>query len=52
MSKDQESPNKDRENHKSNARRKYECINSNTSLSESYSEGVRVKTIPLFYKMN
>jgi len=52
MSKDQESSNKDKENHKSNARRKYERINSNTSLSESCSAGVRVKIISLFHKMN
>ncbi|XP_060859769.1 uncharacterized protein LOC132936966 isoform X6 [Metopolophium dirhodum] len=38
-SEDQESPNKDRESHKSNTRRKYERINSNTSPSESYSAG-------------
>ncbi|XP_029341685.1 uncharacterized protein LOC100569295 isoform X4 [Acyrthosiphon pisum] len=35
----QESSNKDKEIHKSNARRKYELINSNTSLSESCSAG-------------
>ncbi|XP_016656516.1 uncharacterized protein LOC100569295 isoform X14 [Acyrthosiphon pisum] len=39
MSKNQESSNKDKEIHKSNARRKYELINSNTSLSESCSAG-------------
>jgi len=52
MWKDQESPNKDKENHMSNARRKYDLINSNTSLSESCSAGVRVKIIFMFHKMN
>lgn len=48
--KDRESPNKDKEHHKSNARRKYERIN--ISLSDSCSAGVRVKIISLFNKMN
>jgi len=52
MSKDQESPNKDKKNHKSNARRSIELIKNITSPSESCSAEVRVKIVSLFYKIS
>jgi len=36
MTKDKESPNKDNKNYKSNDRKKFEHIDNNDSLSESY----------------
>lgn len=41
--KDEESPIKDKKNYKSNDRRKYEHIDKDSTLSDSYSAEVRVK---------